>query len=128
MRKRKISLILIMVIAIGFLLSYVTSYAQSTNTIFVNLTKADANKIGYGIGNPNQEGGKYIWNLTSYNSNNVDDTSMPQRNLYCIKAEYGKTWEEAKKPGDIIEYNLQYNLQKDREKILNKLSEITVAN
>ena len=128
MRKRKISLILIMVIAIGFLLSYVTSYAQSTNTIFVNLTKADANKIGYGIGNPNQEGGKYIWNLTSYNSNNVDDTSMPQRNLYCIKAEYGKTWEEAKKPGDIIEYNLQYNLQKDREKILNKLSENTVAN
>ena len=53
MRKKTISLILIIVITIGLLLSYVTSYATyiNSNSIFVNLTKADANKIGYGIGN-----------------------------------------------------------------------------
>ena len=121
MKKKVISIILILIIAIAFLLSYVTSYADNSKTIYISLAKSDFDNIGYGIGDPTQQGGKYIWNIVEYNSNDVSDISATQRNLYCIKAEYGTTWQNAQKPTDIVEYNLSYNLQKDREEILAKL-------
>ena len=119
MKKRAI-FIGIVLLLIAYLIFNIVSYAGN-ETIYVNLTKADINNIGYGVGDPTQQGGKYIWNLMQYNSNSVSDVSVPQRNLYCIKAEYGTTWQNSQKPEQIVEYNLSYDLQDEREKVLSSL-------
>lgn len=123
MKNRKISIIISVIAIIAFLLSYVISYAED-GTLYVNLTKTGTTGVGYGIGNPVQGGGagKYIWNLTTYNSNNVNNISAKQRNLYCVKAEYGNTWNETTGGyGNIIPYNLSYDLQSDRQKLLSQI-------
>ncbi len=120
MKSKKIGVIIAIVAIIGFLLSYIISYAASTETIYVNLTKTDLNGIGYGIGNPTNAGtGNYIWHLQTYNSNDVSDINTQQRNLYCIKANYGDTWNANN--SDIVSYNLSYDLQEEREKLLTLL-------
>lgn len=122
MNKKKIGILISAIAIIAFLiLNYGITYA-SAGTLYVNLTKVGTTGVGYGIGNPSQSGGKYIWNLTSYNSNNVNDISAKQRNLYCVKAEYGATWNQtANGYGTIIPYNLSYDLQTDRQKLLSKI-------
>ena len=120
MKNKKIGIIIAIIAIISFLLSYIITYAANTETIYVNLTKTDLNGIGYGIGNPTNSGaGNYIWNLQLYNSNDVSDISTQQRNLYCIKANYGDTWNANN--SDIVAYNLSYDLQEEREKILTLL-------
>ena len=52
MKKKKVCLAIIVVAIIAFLLSYIISYANTGETIYVNLTKLDTKGIGYGIGNP----------------------------------------------------------------------------
>ena len=118
--KKKVILIGVVLLLIAYLIFNIVSYAGN-ETIYVNLTKADLNNIGYGVGNPTQSGGKYIWNLMQYNSNSASDISVPQRNLYCIKAEYGTTWQNSQKPEQIVAYNLSYDLQDEREKVLSNL-------
>ena len=120
MKNKKIGIIIAIIAIISFLLSYIITYAANTETIYVNLTKTDLNGIGYGIGDPTNSGaGNYIWNLQLYNSNDVSDISTQQRNLYCIKANYGDTWNANN--SDIVAYNLSYDLQEEREKILTLL-------
>ena len=127
MKTKKIGIIILITIAIvAFLLGHIISYAND-ETIYVNLTATDLNGIGYGIGNPKNAGeGNYLWYLRTYNSNNVNDLSATQRNLYCIKANYGNTWNST--PNRIIGYNLSYDLQKDREKLLRLLVPNTANN
>ena len=109
MKKKLISIITI-VLTIALLVSCIISYASTDETIYVNLTKANTAGIGYGIGDPTVAGtGNYIWNLTTYNSNNISDISTKQRNLYCIKANYGESWNSNK--DTIVAYNLSYDLQ-----------------
>ena len=119
--KKKIGIVIIAIVAIiSFLLSYIISYANN-GSIYVNITETDLNNIGYGIGDPKNGGaGKYIWTLRSYDSNNIDDLSKKQRNLYCIKAGYGDAWNPVNN-GTIVEYNLSYDFQGDREKLLTLL-------
>ena len=126
MKKKIISIFIVAILVSMFLLSYIISYANTDEKIYVNLTKADLNGIGYAIKDPTSPnvGGEpvssaYIWNLTNYDSNNASDISAAQRNLYCIKANYGDTWNQ--NSNTIVEYNLSYNLQKDREMLLNKI-------
>ena len=108
MKNKKIGIIIAIIAIISFLLSYIITYAANTETIYVNLTKTDLNGIGYGIGDPTNSGaGNYIWNLQLYNSNDVSDISTQQRNLYCIKANYGDTWNANN--SDIVAYNLSYS-------------------
>ena len=117
MNKKRVSVILAI---ISFLLSYIITYAANTETIYVNLTKTDLNGIGYGIGNPkNGFEGNYIWSLRTYNSNSASDISTKQRELYCIEANYGDTWNANQE--NIVEYNLSYNLQEEREKLVELL-------
>ena len=126
MKKKKICLMITVVAIIALLLSYIISYANSNETIYVNLTKLNTNGVGYGIGNPtvsNTPGqpltNAYIWNLTTYDSDNISNVSREQRNLYCIKANYGDSWNENK--DKIVAYNLSYDLQNDRQMLLNKI-------
>ena len=125
--KKKIGVVIIAILAIvSFLLSYIISYANN-GSIYVNITETDLNNIGYGIGDPKNGGaGKYIWTLRSYDSNNIDDLSKKQRNLYCIKAGYGDAWNPVNN-GTIVEYNLSYDFQGDREKLLTLLENGTGA-
>ena len=119
--KKKLAVIVIAIIAImSFLIGHIISYANN-GSIYVNITETNLNGIGYGIGDPENGGaGRYIWVLRTYNSENASDLSATQRNLYCIKAEYGEAWNPVNN-GTIVEYNLSYDLQDDREKLINLL-------
>ena len=100
------------------LIGYIFSYA-GRETIYVNLSKTNTRGIGYGIGNP-QNGGKPIWALRTYTSNDKTELLNPQRNIYCAKAEYGETWNSSNTDA-IVEYNLSYDMQDEREKLIKQL-------
>ena len=126
MKTRKVCILVSIIAIMAFLFSYIISYANTNEVIYVNLTKLNTKNIGYGIGNPttpNTAGqpatNAYIWNLTTYNSKNIKDISNTQRNLYCIKANYGESWNTNK--DTIVAYNLSYDLQADRQTLLNKI-------
>ena len=116
MKNKKVCLVVIVIAIIAFLLSYIISYANTGETIYVNLTKLDTKGIGYAIGNPTTDAGHpatnaYIWNITTYDSANATSASREQRNLYCIKAEYGTSWTGTSGgESTIVKYNLSYNL------------------
>ena len=127
MRNKKVCLVLIVIAIIATLLGCIISYAKTDETVYVNLTKLDTNGVGYGIGNPTvaNDSGKpatnaYIWNITTYDSNNASAVSKQQRNFYCIKANYGDSWNANK--DTIVAYNLSYDLQADRQKLLEKIT------
>lgn len=127
MKKKKVSILIIVIAIIAFLLSYIISYANTGETIYVNLTKLDTNGIGYGIGDPangTNEAGKpatnaYIWNITTYDTSTSKTASKNQRNLYCIKGNYGDSWNTNK--DTIVAYNLSYDIQADRADLLKKI-------
>ena len=127
MKKKKVYVMIAVMAIVAFLLSYIISYANTSETIYVNLTKLDTNGVGYGIGDPtngtNNEGqpasNAYIWNITTYDSATSTTASRTQRNLYCIKANYGDSWNTNK--DTIVAYNLSYDLQADRQTLLSKI-------
>ena len=57
-------------------------------------------------------GGIYIWDLRN---------TANKKNLYCIRADYSYTWNNHGKSTNVT-YNLSYDLQDDREKILSYLT------
>ena len=118
MKKTKICLIVAITILIGILATTFASYANDQTSIFVNLTKTDADGLGYGINDPREpDTGKTLWNINS----------DPEKNLYCIRADYGYSWESSTdperpaSPANVVEYNLSYDLLTAREKILEEL-------
>ena len=125
--KKKIICILIITLVVGaFIANHLITYAGvATTPLYVNLTPTDVNGLGYGIGNPDpKEGGtsnqgEYIWNINTYESIDGVTLTDPQRNLYCIKANYGASWESNAnaKPENIVKYNLAYDLQTDKAKL-----------
>ena len=124
MKNKKVCLVAIVIAIIAFLLSYIISYANTGETIYVNLTKLDTKGIGYAIGDPTTDAGKpatnaYIWNITTYDTASATSASREQRNLYCIKANYGESWNNNKDTK--VAYNLSYDLQADRQNLLNKI-------
>ena len=121
MKKRNIGILILVIATIVFLLGYIMSYANTGETLHINLTRLDTTGIGYGIGNAEQSSGNnaVIWNITTHDANGA--VSATQRNLYCVKANYGATWETAGGPSTVLDYNLSYDLQKDRTELLNKI-------
>ena len=127
MKKKKVGIFILIITIVGILLSYVMSYANTGETLHINLTRLDTTGIGYGIGDAGQiSGGEQgpvssavIWNITTHDANG--NISATQRNLYCVKANYGATWETAGGPNTVLDYNLSYDLQKDRTELLNKI-------
>ena len=124
MKNKKVCLVVIVIAIVAFLLSYIISYANTGETIYVGLTKLNTKGVGYSIGDPSSDAGSqatnaYIWNVTTYDSLSASSASREQRNLYCIKANYGDTWEKNKDTK--LAYNLSYDLQADRQDLLNKI-------
>ena len=74
MKKKVISILIIIAIIIGVLFAIATA---GTGKLFTNLSVTDQEGIGYGIGDPIQINGKYIWELNQYNSNNITDKVTP---------------------------------------------------
>ncbi len=121
-----IAFIIFFVMIFGLLVSQIGSFAVvAEKPIYINLGKSknvNGKNIGYGINDPTESTGNYIWQINQYNSNNVNDKVTNARNLYCIKAEYGKSWvSNGGNETNIVEYNLSYDLEQQREEILKKL-------
>ena len=115
MKKKRISIVIAIILIIGFILSYVTSYAND-GTMTAYLAAANSSGIGYAIGNPtNSQSGYHIWEIVTKEGT----STTTQRNLYCIKAKYGTTWNANE--SSTVDYNLAYDLQADRKKILDGL-------
>ena len=106
--KKKVTIIFIIFFILAYIIFNVISYAAGTLT--VHLEPANTSNVGYGIGNPKQQG-IYIWDLRN---------TANKKNLYCIRADYSDTWNNDGRENNVT-YNLSYDLQKDREKILNYL-------
>ena len=70
-----------------------------------------SNGIGYAINDPNNNpnAGSVIWNIVSYDSKTAT-TGKNGSNLYCIKAEYGQTWQAEQNTAAKVEYNNSYNV------------------
>ena len=115
--KKKIVFIGIALIIIAYMIFSAISYAES-KSMYVGLNTTHSNGQGYGIGNP-KSGGIGIWNLRNYNSTNRNDESSNQKELYCLKGAYGDTWEN--NSSEILQYNLAYDLDNEREKLLQLL-------
>ena len=133
MKKTKISAIIAVLMIIGVIATSIASYANNEESIFVNLTPGNSNGIGYAIGDANGEvsgEAPYIWNINTYKSQAGTTLTDPQRNLYCIKANYGYSWETAQNasPSNVVEYNLSYDLVSDRDSILQKLTTDATGN
>ena len=132
LKMKKVSLIILITTIIAVLLGYIVSYAND-GTLYVNLQETDDNKVGYFNGSyqDNKSYSGYIWNIKTYNSNNINDVSAKQRNLYCIKADYSTTWNkdgDLNAPHNIVQYNLSYDFQKDRDKLIRLLGNGNDAN
>ena len=109
MKKKIISVLIIIAIIVAILLGSMISYAKyADKPLTARLSKANSQGIGYAVFDPNSSG-KYIWNIISYDSNDA----VEKRNLYCVKAEYGANWETT--PEQEVTYNLQYDLHADRD-------------
>lgn len=129
MKNKIISIFIIMIIIGAIIANQLITYARVSETsLFVKLEKTDLNGIGYGNGNPNPDSGstsnkgEYIWNLIRQESL-TGPTSQEQKDLYCVKADYGKTWFTEGKSDTILEYNLNYDIQEDREWLLTHLQD-----
>jgi len=121
--KKKIISILVLVLIVGaFITNHLITYAgKAEPPLYVKLAPADLSGVGYGNGNPVIAGSnknEYIWNIITQDSE-TGPASQEQRNLYCVKAEYGETWfgTETKtgNANEILEYNLYYDMQVDEE-------------
>lgn len=128
MKKKIISILILLLIIGAFITNHLITYARVAETsLYVKLSSTDLNGVGYGNGNPNpdvggtSEQGEYIWNLMTYDSTDSNSISTVQRNLYCVKADYGQTWFTEQKDEEILEYNLTYDMQTDRETLLANL-------
>ena len=64
--------------------------------------------------------GKYIWHMSTYESAS-GGTNTTQKNIYCLKAGYGASWESFNNSSSILEYNLFFDLQEEREELSKKI-------
>ena len=116
--KKKVAFFSIALLVIAYVIFNVVSYATN-KTMYIGLNITHSNGQGYGIGNPT-DGGVGLWNLRNYDSSDRNNESAKQKELYCIKGDYGDSWEENKLA--IIQYNLEYDLDTEREKLLTMLA------
>ena len=115
--KKKVLIIGIVLLLVTYLIFNLVSFAGN-EVLYIGINKTYKDSIGYSIGNPDN-GGKNLWNLRNYDSENKGDESVAQRQLYCLKGEYGESWEI--NTDNIVGYNLSYDLQEDRDKLIQLL-------
>ena len=123
MKKSKISIIISIIMIISLLLGYIISYAADETLNNVTLVAVNSDGIGYSIGDPGTGGGFNTNKIWNFKINGEYST----RNLYCIKGGYGSSW--GTNENNKVTYNLSYDLQADREKLVRLLAaDNTTAN
>lgn len=121
MKKKIIGILMALGIILGIILGNIfstTTYA-GTGKLYTNLEALNPYGVGYGIGDPTNKG-KYIWHMSTYDSSN-GGLSSKQKNIYCLKAEYGISWRSFRNSSKILEYNMFFDLQQERQDLLNKI-------
>ena len=101
---------------LGVVLGQNLSYAITDQAFYVALSEYRKNNTpntAYGIGDPTQTGGEYIWDLVSYA--NSSTSSSDNRDLYCVKGGYGAIW--GNQPTTKVEYKLGYDLKTEKSAI-----------
>ena len=128
MKKKIAGILIALFIGVLVVSNMITYAAKATPPLYVKLDKTITNEIGrnvgYSSGNPN--GGttnqqRYIWNIKTLTGEN-GELSEIQKDLYCVKADYGQTWFTNKTVEEDVSYELYYNMQLERN-ILSKISE-----
>ena len=117
--KKKIIIYVNIIMFIILCVSSLISYADNTDKIYVNLKSAKEDGTGYAL--TNVPPGKRIWELAQYTSSAGTTRVTTPKELYCIKASYGKTWETEQNTDGVVEYNRSYNFN-DGESILNNFT------
>ena len=117
--KKKVIIYVNLIMFIILCVSSLISYADNTDKIYVNLKSAKEDGTGYALTNVPQ--GKRIWELAQYTSSAGTTRVTTPKELYCIKASYGKTWETDQNTDGVVEYNRSYNFN-DGESILNNFT------
>lgn len=123
--KKLISSIMVAIIALGqfSVLKFISEAAVITGgdgPIYISLSKTNENGNGYAFGmNQNGGEGKHIWSMVVSKDENGTD-AIHASNIYCIKAEYGETWQT--NPLVLVKYNKNYEVP------LTQNSEQQVAN
>ena len=117
MKKKIISVLVVLAFILGIIFSI--SLNAGTGKLYTNLTALDLNGVGYGITDPTNQG-DYIWHMSTYDSASGGTTGT-QKNIYCLKADYGESWKNFNNQSSILEYNMFFDLQKERESLSNKI-------
>ena len=117
--KKKVIIYVSLIMFIILCVSSLISYADNTDKIYVNLKSAKEDGTGYAL--TNVPPGKRIWELAQYTSAAGTTRVTTPKELYCIKASYGKTWETEQNTDGVVEYNRSYNFN-DGESILNNFT------
>ena len=113
--KRKIAIILLIIsVILGIIFSL--SLNAGTGKLYTSLTALNTDGIGYGVGNPEETEGANIWHMSTYDSDKGGISDV-QKNIYCLQAEYGASWEDFEQESPILEYNMVFDMQTEREKL-----------
>ena len=115
--KKKVLIIGVILLLVVYLIFNLVSFAGN-EVLYIGINATHKDGMGYSIGRPDN-GGKTLWNLRNYDSGNRGDESVAQRQLYCLKGEYGESWEI--NVDNIVGYNLSFDLQEDRDKLIQLL-------
>ena len=119
MKKKVIIYVSLIMFLLILCVSNLISYADNTDKIYVNLKPAKEDGTGYAL--TDVPPGKRIWELAQYTSVAGTTRVTTPKELYCIKASYGKTWETDQNTDGVVEYNRNYNFN-DGESILNNFT------
>ena len=129
MKKKIAGILITLFIGVLIVCNMITYAAKATPPLYVKLDRTITNElgreVGYSSGNPN--GGttnqqRFIWNIKTLTGEN-GELSEIQKDLYCVKADYGQTWFTNKTVEEDVSYELYYNIQSERN-ILSKISEL----
>ena len=120
MNRKKIFFVILIFIAVAsaFTFGY-NKLLAATDTLYVGLSKFYSNNFGYSIKDPNN-GGMRIWKIQAYKD--AEGTEKQTKNLYCIKAGYGNTWNNSSE--NILTYNERYNLLNKSDIATNSSSDV----
>ena len=129
MKLRKVIGALIVFIMILSIVSGFSNIKAATDTYKLGIVRLRKSGYGYGFGGIYGQGlkgdipNKTVWKIVSYDGNNINYDKA----IYCIKAGqgFGDSWTSGN-TSNKVDYNISYDLKKDRKTIKNKFSGISM--